>query len=127
MKFVPMAASLLILALVGCGGAKPTLIAGKPVDHWLKQLENPDAKERKNAVFKLEALGTADSNVLPALIGALKDSDATVRCEAIVAVARWGNDAGEAIPILTEMESNDPSTEVRDYAAKAVKKLSAAK
>jgi HEAT repeat protein len=127
MRFILAAAGILILAGGGCGGAKPTLIGGKPVDHWLKQLQDPDAKARKTAVFNLEALGKTDPTILPALIGTLKDPDAPVRCEAIVAVAKWGVDASEAIPILTDMERDDPSPEVRDYAAKALKKITAAK
>jgi HEAT repeat protein len=126
MRFIQLAAAILILAVGGCGGAKPTLIGGKPVNHWLKQLESSDAAERKKAVFNLEALGKTDPAILPALIGILKDPEATVRCEAIVAVARWGVDANEAIPMLTEMERDDPSQEVRDYAAKALKKLNPA-
>jgi HEAT repeat protein len=122
-----IAVVIVVLLGGGCGGAKPTLIAGKPVDYWLKRLQDPDAKERKNAVFKLEAVGTSDPDILPALIGMLKDPDPTVRCEAIVAVAKWGSEASGAVGTLTEMERDDPIEEVRDYAAKALKKINAAK
>jgi vesicle coat complex subunit len=126
MRAVLVSVGIIVLLAGGCGKAKPMLIAGKPVDHWLKQLQDPDAKERKTAIFKLEAAGTSDPAILPALIEMLKDPDAVVRCEAIVAVAKWGSEATGAIATLTEMESDDPSPEVRDYAAKALKKLNAA-
>ena len=126
MRPVLLAVGIFVLLAGGCGEAKPTLIAGKTVDHWLKRLQDPDAKERKNAVFKLEAIGTSDPDILPALIGMLKDPDATVRCEAIVAVAKWGSEASEAVGTLIDMERDDPTPEVRDYAAKALKKINAA-
>ena len=124
MRSVLVSVGIVVLLAGGCGKAKPMLIAGKPVDHWLKQLQDPDAKERKTAVFKLEAAGTSDPAILPALIGMLKDPDATVRCEAIVAVTKWGSAANEVIPTLVQMQSDDESPEVQAYAAKALEKLS---
>jgi hypothetical protein len=108
----------------GCGKTQPPTIAGKSVDHWLEHLRDSDAKERRTAVFKLEAAGTSDPAVLTALIGMLKDSDPTVRCEAIVAVAKWGSAANEAVPILMQMQQEDESLEVQGYATKALEKLS---
>jgi hypothetical protein len=47
-------ASLIIpfgILMAGCGGrTEPILVHGKPVDHWLRRLQHPDAMSRKKAV-----------------------------------------------------------------------------
>jgi HEAT repeat protein len=100
-----------------------TLAGGRPVSHWLKGLQDRDAKVRKTAVIKLGNVGNADPAALPAVIGALKDPDAPVRCEAILALVRNAPLAREAIPVLTAMQQHDRSPQVRVYAAKALDKF----
>ncbi len=57
---------------------------------WLKQLEARDGDERKEAVQELGGAGPEDlAAVLPALIGALNDNDASVRNEAVLALGRY--------------------------------------
>jgi HEAT repeat protein len=107
----------------GCGKAQPTLAGGKPVSYWVKVLRGPDAKLRKKAAFKLGNVGPTDATVLPALVRALKDADAGVRCEAILAVLKCGDEAKEAVPALTEVQRQDRDAKVRAYAAKALEKL----
>lgn len=111
----------------GCGQAQPTLAGGKPVSHWLDQLRSPDAKARKTAVTKLGNVGRADPTALPAVLGTLKDPDAGVRCEAILALLKSDTAASEAIPTLIEMQQNDRNAQVRSYAAHALEKLRAGK
>jgi HEAT repeat protein len=120
---------LVVLALLGllAGGCtkrdEPVRAGGKPASHWVNALKDHDPKVRKEAAVKLGNLGPANPEVVPALTGALKDPDAGVRQEAIVALSRCGAAASDAIPALTELQSRDPSPEVRDYAGKALKKL----
>src|SRR5439155_16911918 len=76
--------------LGGCGKEQPMLAGGKPVSHWVQALQNPDPKVRKQAAFKLGNVGPADPTALPALIEALKDRDAGVRREAILALLKCG-------------------------------------
>jgi HEAT repeat protein len=123
MRRILMSGGILVLLLIGCGQPRAMLAGGKPVNHWLKALQNPDPKVRKTAVTKLGNIGPADSAALPAINGALKDPDAAVRCEAILALLRSGPSANEAIPTLLEMHRNDRHAQVRSYAAQALAKL----
>jgi HEAT repeat protein len=118
-----LALVLVLLALGGCGPATPTLAGGKPVAYWLEALHGPDAKLRKTAAFKLGNVGPADAAVVPVLTAALKDRDAGVRREAILALMKCGVEAREAIPALTELQQHDRDAQVRIYAAKALRKL----
>jgi HEAT repeat protein len=106
----------------GCKGQLPP-DTGARVRHWIEALRGPDARLRKEAAFKLGNLGLTDpATVVPALTGALKDTDARVRCEAILALVKCGPAAREAMPALNDIR-NDPDRQVRAYAGKALKKL----
>lgn len=115
--------AVVAIALGGCSKAGPTLAGGKPVDHWVKALNDPDPRVRKTAVTKLGNVGPTDPAALPALLGALKDQDAGVRCETILALLKFGPDAKSSIPALTEIRRDDPDAKVREYAGKALTKL----
>ncbi len=123
MRRILVGGGILVSLLLGCGQPKAMLAGGKPIDHWLKALQNPNPKVRKTAVTKLGNIGPADSAAVLALNGALKDSDAAVRCEAILALLRTGSPANEAIPTLREMQGKDRNPQVRSYAAQALAKL----
>jgi HEAT repeat protein len=123
MKSAAAGSVVALAVLSGCGPAEPPLSGGKSVQHWLQALQHRDPKHRQEAVIKLGNAGASDAAVLPALVGALKDSDARVRCEAILAVLKCGPSAQEAVPALTEVMHHDKDTKVRSYAAKAVEKL----
>lgn len=115
--------ALVAIGLSGCGQAPATVAGGKPVSYWVAMLQSPDVKLRKNAVVKLGNVGSTDPAVFPALIRALKDTDADVRCEAILALMKFGPSAKEVIPDLTAIYRHDPNTKVRTYAARALAKL----
>jgi hypothetical protein len=123
---VPMRCFLIAaccISIGGCGKPQTPLAGGKPVSHWVQAFNDPDSKVRQEAAFKLGNVGSSDASVIPALIGALKDSDARVRCEAILALLKSGHDANQAIDALTELQRHDRDPKVREYAAKALKKL----
>jgi HEAT repeat protein len=115
----------LALGLAGCGSGELLLSHGKPVDHWLQEMKNPDVKARKKAVVALGHVGTADERALPALIDALKDKDAPVRSEAVLALMNLGPQARDAIPALQEAE-RDRDASVRALAAKALARIQGA-
>jgi HEAT repeat protein len=113
------------LTFLSCGCYKdtaPVITHGQPVAHWVEQLKSPDAKQRKHAVIALGHVGAADSQVVPALIGAIKDKDAGVRDEAVLALLRIGPPAIDATSALLEAE-RDPDSKVRDHAKRALDRI----
>jgi HEAT repeat protein len=119
-----------ILALIGlmflasgCTRTGPTQAGGKPIDHWLNALNAPDPNMRKTAATKLGNVGPADPAVFPALHAALKDHDAGVRREVILALVKIGPAAKEAAPALADLYQRDPDAKVREFASKALAKL----
>jgi len=115
--------AILVISFSGCT-AQPAPDTGARVRHWIEALRQPDAKMRKEAAFKLGNLGLTDpASVVPALTEALKNADASVRCEVILALLKCGPAAKEAIPELTEAQQKDRDAKVRDYATKALEKL----
>jgi HEAT repeat protein len=112
-----------LLALAGCGGPPaPTLAHGKPVEHWVQALRDPDAKVRKRAADVLGNVGAADATVVPALATALKDRDRGVREASVLALLKIGPAAKEAAPALA-LASKDADAKVRAYATQALEKL----
>jgi HEAT repeat protein len=118
-------ALFLVMFLVGCNrNSEPVVAHGKPVAHWLEELQQPDPKARKKAVGALGAIGKADPASIPALIGVVKnDQDAMVRDQAVLALLNIGPDAKDAIPQLSEAEAKDPDATVRSHATKALEKI----
>jgi HEAT repeat protein len=117
MRFILFA--ILLISLSGCSRAQPTMAGSK----WTEALREPDAKLRKKAAFTLGNIGPSDPAVLPALLTALKDADAGVRCEAILALLKFGPDAKEAVAELTNLKLHDADAKVREYASKALVKI----
>jgi HEAT repeat protein len=114
--------AIVAMLATGCSQAPP-LSGGKPIDHWIKAVQDPDAKQRKTAVCKLGNAGAEPAEAWTALCGALRDRDAEVRREAIVALMKCGPRAEETVPTLVELQRSDPDARVRAFASKAVKKL----
>ncbi len=123
MRYQFMLMAVLAALLSGCGKGQPVLTGGKPVSYWVQALQDPDANLRKKAAFKLGNVGPIDATVGPALLGALKDADAAVRCEVILALLKLGPGARGAIPALTALWQQDPDARVRSYAGRALEKL----
>jgi HEAT repeat protein len=115
----------LIAALVGCSRSEPWLAGGKPVAHWVKALQDPDAGQRRLAARKLGNVGPADETILPALLKALQDKDEQVRGEVILALVKFGPAARDAIPALRTLQDRDEDPHVRTYAARALGKIQA--
>jgi HEAT repeat protein len=113
---------MVTLCLSGCGRDAPVTAHGKPVSHWVENIQATDVKTRLQAVKALGKVGVKDPVALPALIVAVKDKDAAVRAEAILALLRIGPDARDAVPALTEAR-RDSNAKVRECAAKALEKI----
>jgi HEAT repeat protein len=115
---------LLVALAVGLGGCGkgPTVVHGKPVRHWVESLDSPDARLRKQAVEALGNVGSADPEVVPALVRAVKDKDTRVRAAAVLALLKIGPDALDAIPAL-QAAQQDKNAQVRIYATKALARI----
>jgi len=114
-----MVALLADIVLGGCGKTATKLDEAK----WADALRAPDTKLRKRAAFKLGNIGRSDPAVLHALMSALNDADAGVRCETILSLVKIGPAAKQALPQLAEVEQHDNDETVRTYAARALEKL----
>ena len=78
---------------------------------------------REKATAELTDLGGLGRALLAQ---ALKDPEAAVRREAIVALMKYGPDASQANATLAEMKQHDRDGVVRSHAARALEKLSGA-
>jgi HEAT repeat protein len=120
-----MRCGLVLLALVlvaGCHKAQPKMAHGKPVSEWVEALHHPDAHSRKKAADVLGNVGAIDPAVVPALAAAVRDGNAAVRAEAVLALTKIGPAARDAEPALAEAQK-DPHPTVRRYAAAALERV----
>lgn len=114
---------MVVALAAGCGESRPTMVGGKPVQDWIRRLQDPDARTRKKAAVKLGNAAAVDPAALAALEEALKDRDAAVRTEVVLALLRIGPAARQTLPALRETVRTDKDARVRAYAEKALKKL----
>jgi HEAT repeat protein len=113
-----------LIGLLGCGRAGPTVVHGKPVSEWVRAARDPDSRVRQKAVDVLANAGPVDPEALAALTAALKDRDARVRARAVLALLKCGPAARDAVPAL-EAARHDADATVRGYAGKALEKIQA--
>jgi HEAT repeat protein len=92
---------------------------GRPVEHWLLRLQDRDPKTRKQAVTKLGNMLSEDPAARSAVVGALKDPHAAVRCDAVLALARAVDDP--EVTQALEQAVRDKDAKVREFATRALK------
>jgi len=105
---------LLAGSLLGCAREKST-------GDWVRQLKDPDASLRLQAIKALKDR-ISEAAVVPALTETLKDDNAFVRRDAALALGKIGPDARPALPALTAT-LKDREHSVRKAAADALKKI----
>ena len=112
------------LTLAGCGAKRTELLSahGNAVSYWIEELKKPQPKARIAAISALQSVGAADSAAIPALIGALGDTDAKVRDAAAVALLNIGPPAKEAVEALNKAKRDKDPT-VRKHAAAALQQI----
>jgi len=126
MSLRPMAAVSLALSLLaaGCGEPRaPFQAGGRQVKDWVGDLKSPRATVRRQAVLKLGNVGDADPAAAEALAGALRDTDALVRHDAVLAVLKLGKPGDSTVAALDAMAKTDTDPKVRDVAGKALTRL----
>ena len=105
---------VLLLCALACGGCGQK----KSTDELIGDLKSPQEKERMLAVRTLpERTGDA-TQVIPALIEALKDKQVDIRLSAAIGLGSFGEQARDAIPALREAQ-NDHDARVRKAAGVA--------
>jgi HEAT repeat protein len=112
------------LALAGCS-AEPQF-DGHSADYWIGQLKSPDHLQRARAIHFVGQMGPRGKALIPELITMLKDPRPVVRHQAAFALAMFGEDSREAIPLLMEMSREDQNSGVRGAAEEALKKIAPA-
>jgi HEAT repeat protein len=112
----------------GCSGTEqtPMLAGGREVKSWLAALHDPKPQVRRQAVLKLGNVGDADPIATEGLAEALQDTDALIRSDAILAIAKLTNPSETILAQLRVMSGSDRDARVRDHAQKAIKRFGAA-
>ena len=112
----------------GCGQEErgPTLSGGREVKAWVKDLQDPKPKVRRQAVLKLGNVGDDDPTALERLGQALNDTDPLVRHDAVLAVAKFRNPVRLIKAQIESMSKSDKDARVRDVAQRALTRLGAA-
>jgi HEAT repeat protein len=116
--------AILVCLFAGCK-KEPPRSGGRTASYWAEVLEKPgDIEERRKAATKLGPLVLTDPAALPALLGAVKDSDPGVRAAVARSLGIYsGPKAADVLPALRELEQ-DREENVRAAATQAIKDLS---
>ncbi len=115
---------VLALLVAGCGEtASHTTVGGRDASAWIKALNDPDAKLRRQAVLKLGNVIADNPAAAEALETALKDADPLVRFDAVLAVFKDPVPRPSVLLALESMSLSDPDQKVKEAAAKALVKI----
>jgi hypothetical protein len=111
------------LMIGGCSrdSDAPVLSGGREVESWVAALQDANPQVRRQAVLKLGNVGDADPAVEDALAGALADSDALVRRDAVLAVVKLEAPGEAVVTRLQALSRDDPDPAVRDAASRALR------
>lgn len=108
---------LLFLCMLPCAGC-----GKKSTDQLIDDLHSHQVKDRLIAVRLLPQRTGEAEKVVPALIGALKDSEDDIRLSAAIGLGYFGDQAKDAIPALQKAES-DEDARVREAARVALSRI----
>ncbi len=106
---------VLLLGLLTCAGCSK----GKSTDELIA-----DLKSGKDGIVAARTLPQGEAEkVVPALIGALRDSGNDVRRSAAIKLGGFREQAKDAIPALQKAEENDGDARVREAAGIALSRI----
>lgn len=115
MRVPTFATVLLLCLLLACSGCSKE----KTTDELVVDLKSNKEKDRVIAVRTLTQRQGDASQVIPALIEALKDREGDIRLSAAIGLGQFGEQAKEAIPALQAAEK-DRDARVRNAARRAL-------
>jgi HEAT repeat protein len=107
---------LCLLTSYGCG--KPE----KSTPELIADLKSPEEKDRVIAVRLLPGHKEDATQIVPAMIEALKDKASDIRWSAAIGLGYFGDSAKEAIPAL-QAALKDPDARVREGAGVALSRI----
>ena len=113
---------LALISLAGLYEAKPRVDIRKALPALIKATDDSDADVRAWAAHAIAEIGPDAKEAVPALIKLLKGKDEGPRNTSCMALGAIGPAAKEALPALREA-LNDPSKDVRQFAASAIKQI----
>jgi HEAT repeat protein len=109
---------VLLLCLVACGGCSKK----KSTNELIEDLKGTQERERIIAARTLPHRKGDASQVVPALIAALKDKSSDIRHSAALGLGEFGEQARDAIPALEKLQ-RDRDARVREAAGKALSRI----
>src|SRR5437879_5908124 len=109
---------VLLLGLLVCGGCGKQ----KSTNQLIADLKSSQERDRIIAVRLLPQREGEATQVVPALIGALKDKEGDVRWSAAIGLGYFGEQAKDAIPAL-QAAQRDRDARVREAAAVALSRI----
>jgi len=109
---------VLLLCLLVCGGCGKQ----KSTNQLIADLKSSEERDRIMAVRLLPQRERDAAQVVPALIGALKDKEGDVRWSAAIGLGYFGEQAKDAIPALQEAQK-DRDPRVREAAGVALTRI----
>ena len=107
---------LCLLASYGCGKRE------KSTPELIADLKSPEEKDRVIAVRLLPGHKQDATQIVPAMIEALKDKTNDIRWSAAIGLGYFGDGAKEAIPAL-QAALTDPDARVREAAGVALSRI----
>jgi HEAT repeat protein len=108
---------VLLLCLLGAGCSR-----AKTTPELIADLKSQQEKDRIIAVRLLPLRKGDAAQTVPALMGALQDTDGDVRRSAAIGLGQFGESAREAIPALQATQS-DRDARVREAAGVALSRI----
>jgi HEAT repeat protein len=108
---------VLLVCLLACGGC-----GRKSTNQLVEDLKSGGERERIIAARLLQQRKGDAAEVVPALIGALKDKVNDVRWSAAIGLGYFGEQARDAIPALQEAQ-NDSDARIREAAGVALSRI----
>jgi len=117
-----MGAACFSLFIAAAGAGSSSEPPAQP-EEVIRDLESQDRRTRLEAALRLGDIGERAAGAVPALTRALSDPDPAIRFQVVYALGRIGRKAEAAIPALRAIEEKDPSEDVRDAAARAIRRI----
>jgi hypothetical protein len=117
-------ATLVLICLAGGYDGKPRMDIKEAIPALTNATEDEDANVRSWAAQALSEIGPDAKQAIPALLILLADENEGPRNSSCMALGNIGPAAQAALPALRKALLSDPSADVREFAQRAIDKIS---